>query len=169
MSDAGVILRAMEPEDLDFLYEMENDRDTWRVGCTSVPYSRYVLHNYIASASNDIYVDGQVRLIMEDAAGRMVGIADVFDFNAQNRRAEVGIVVKPEYRRRGYAEAALCMMADYSLRTLRLHQLYAIVAADNEASLRLFGKCGYVSCGVMRQWLFDGIEYRDAVMMQKIF
>ena len=52
--DAIVRLRAMEPEDLDFLYAMENDKEVWDVGCTNVPYSRYVLHDYIANASNDI-------------------------------------------------------------------------------------------------------------------
>ena len=53
-----VRLRAMEPEDLDFLYNIENDRELWNVGNTNVPYSRYVLHDYIANATNDIYSDG---------------------------------------------------------------------------------------------------------------
>ena len=57
-----VRLRAMEPEDLDFLYNIENDRELWNVGNTNVPYSRYVLHDYIANSTNDIYSDGQVRL-----------------------------------------------------------------------------------------------------------
>ena len=35
--DAIVRLRAMEPEDLDFLYAMENDKEVWDVGCTNVP------------------------------------------------------------------------------------------------------------------------------------
>lgn len=41
-------LRALEPEDLDMLYEIENDRSLWNVGATNVPYSRYTLHDYIA-------------------------------------------------------------------------------------------------------------------------
>ena len=87
MNRGAIRLRAMEPEDLDFLYGMENDSDMWSVGNTSVPYSRYVLHDYIANATNDIYHDGQVRLIMENSEGEAVGIVDVFDFNAQHRRA----------------------------------------------------------------------------------
>ena len=61
-----VNLRAMEPEDLDLLYTIENNRELWNVGTTNVPYSRYALHNYIASSSSDIYVDRQVRLMIED-------------------------------------------------------------------------------------------------------
>ena len=58
-----IYLRALEPEDLDLLYQIENEDEVWNVGSSNVPYSRYTLLNYIANASNDIYVDGQVRLI----------------------------------------------------------------------------------------------------------
>ena len=33
-------LRALEPEDLDVLYAIENDTTIWNVGNTNVPYSR---------------------------------------------------------------------------------------------------------------------------------
>ena len=48
-------LRAIEPEDLDLLYQIENDRSLWNVGATNVPYSRYTLHDYIATSNDDIY------------------------------------------------------------------------------------------------------------------
>lgn len=164
-----VRLRAMEPEDLDFLYGIENSRDTWLVGNTSVPYSRYVLHDYIANATDDIYADGQVRLIMENAERRIVGMVDVFDFNPANRRAEVSIVVHGDYRRRGYAIDALKQIVDYALRILHLHQLYAIIAEDNLPSLGLFEKGGFKRCCKLYDWLYDGTEYRNAVLMNKIF
>ena len=61
-----VRLRAMEPEDLDMLYHIENDRSLWNISATNVPYSRYALHNYIADAKNDIYIDGQLRMMIEN-------------------------------------------------------------------------------------------------------
>ena len=42
-----VHLRAIEPEDLDLLYRIENDVKLWNVGITNVPYSRYALHDYV--------------------------------------------------------------------------------------------------------------------------
>ena len=36
-----ITLRAMEPEDLEFIYRMENDTTLWSAGSTNVPYSRY--------------------------------------------------------------------------------------------------------------------------------
>ena len=42
-----VRLRAMEPEDLEVMYAMENDSQTWDVTNFTVPYSRFVLKQYI--------------------------------------------------------------------------------------------------------------------------
>ena len=84
-----VHLRAIEPEDLDLLYRIENDVKLWNVGTTNVPYSRYTLHDYVANASDDIYTDRQVRLMVEDASGAVVGIADIVNFDPGNCRAEV--------------------------------------------------------------------------------
>lgn len=167
MTCHDVTLRAMEPDDLDFLYGVENDNSLWHVGNTTVPYSRYLLHDYIANSTADIYRDGQVRLIMENGAKETVGIADVFNFDASNRRAEVSIVVHGLHRRKGYATQALLKLVDYSLRILHLHQLYALVAVDNESSLRLFCKCGFQQSGILKEWLFDGEKYVDVVIMQK--
>ena len=60
MEDKKIHLRALEPEDLDFLYEMENDESLWEMGGTNVPYSRQVLLDYITTATADIYTDKQV-------------------------------------------------------------------------------------------------------------
>ena len=66
----SVRLRAMEPEDLDLLYRIENDQELWCLGSTNVPYSRYTLHDYVANSTGDIYSDKQVRLIIENEESR---------------------------------------------------------------------------------------------------
>ena len=169
MTNKIVNLRAMEPEDLDLLYHIENDPGLWGVGATNVPYSRYVLHDYIANAAGDIYTDREVRLIIENRVGETVGIIDVTNFDAKNQRAEVGIVVSCDNRRQGYALSALHQIADYALRVLHLHQLYAIVCQDNQAALELFRKAGYNEGLQLRDWLFDGKNYQSAVLMQIFF
>ena len=162
-----VTLRAIEPEDLDLLYQIENNQQLWHVGATNVPYSRYTLHDYIATSSDDIYADRQVRLIIESDDHQTVGICDIVRFEPQHLRAEAGIVIMEPYRRRGYAEAALNQLAHYALSILHLHQLYAVVAADNEPALKLFRKSGFSYETQLRDWLFDGHNYADAVVMQR--
>lgn len=164
-----VHLRAIEPEDLDLLYRIENDVKLWNVGITNVPYSRYALHDYVANASGDIYVDHQVRLIIENEQQEMVGIADIVDFDAGNRRAEIGLVIEQPFRGQGYGYSAMQELARYALDVLHLHQLYAIIDVCNETCLQLFRQLGYRESAHLKDWLFDGREYRDAVVMQTFF
>jgi diamine N-acetyltransferase len=161
-----ISLRALEPEDLDLLYRIENDQTLWGVGVSNVPYSRYVLRDYIANATGDIYTDRQVRLIVENREGQTVGLVDLVSFDPAHRRAEVGIVILREHRRHGYAGATLREVTDYALRILHLHQLYVYVASDNEASLQLFQKAGFMLTATLRHWLFDGQSYQDACLLQ---
>ena len=166
MTELTTKLRPLEPEDLDELYAIENDRDIWNVGATNVPYSRYALHEYIARQQADIYADRQVRLVVENAEKTVVGLVDLIDFDPQHRRAELGIVVKKAFRGLGYGQAAIAQMLDYARKTLHLHQIYAIVDADNHESLQLFRQVGFEEKNRLEDWLFDGENYRDAVLMQ---
>mgnify|MGYP002625198215 CR=1 FL=1 len=88
-----VRLRAMEPEDLEMLYSIENDPEVWGVSCTSVPYSRYVLHDYLAQSSGDIYADRQVRLVIEVAQGneRVDGRRAELADNTDSRYETIGL------------------------------------------------------------------------------
>ena len=164
-----ITLRAIEPEDLDLLYRIENDKEMWNVSTSNVPYSRYLLHDYVASCKNDIYTDRQVRMMVENSEGEVVGVADLVNFDPANCRAEVGLIVLNRYRQQGYGAAILESLADYARRILHLHQLYAYVDGLNVASLRLFEKAGYQVCAKIPDWLFDGAKYRDSVLLQYVF
>ena len=163
----AVRLRAIEPEDLDYLYKIENDRQLWGVGETNMPYSRYALHEYVASCPTDIYADRQLRLMGDTEEGETIGIADLMNFDPRHLRAEIGIVVDRPHRGKGYAQAALAQLMAYASSVIHLHQVYSIVGVDNEDSLRLFHRIGFECHGELRDWLFDGCDYHDAVLFQK--
>lgn len=161
-------LRAMEPEDLNLLYAVENDASSWDVTPATMPYSRDILCQYILSTTGDIYTDKQVRLIIETETGDAVGIADLTSFDPKNMKAEVGILVLPEYRNQGFATQALSLLEDYSCNTVHLHQLYAIIPSANTASKRIFEKCGFLCTAELKDWLYDGKKYKNALLLQKI-
>lgn len=115
-----------------------NDESLWQHGNVTSPYSRFQLERYIAENSNDIYTDGQLRLIIELYGGEAAGAIDVFSFDPRHRRAELGIVVLEEFRRRGIGRVALSLMERYCFRFLGIHQLYAYIQKENTACLNLF-------------------------------
>ena len=164
----AVTLRAVEPEDLDLLYRIENDAELWGLGVTSVPYSRYMLHEYVANSSGDIYADKQVRLVIEDGERNTVGLVDLTNFDPKHLRAEAGLVIEKPMRRRGYGCAAVDMLHRYARSILHLHQVYAVIAAGNAAALALFQGLGYEASARLRQWMCDGDGYQDAIVMQRL-
>ncbi|MGP1469542.1 MAG: GNAT family N-acetyltransferase [Hoylesella shahii] len=167
MNHPHVILRAMEPEDLDTLYKIENNQELWAVSTTNVPYSRFALHEYVETNTNDIYTDKQVRLMIDNDAGETVGIIDLMNFSPQHSRAEVGIVIMKPHRQKGYATAAMEKLVAYARQTLHLHQLFLVTECDNESCLLLFEKLGFEKTALLKQWLQqkEGV-YKDACLMQ---
>lgn len=164
-------LRALEPQDVDVLYSWENDTDLWRVSGTMAPFSRHSLMRFIEEQQYDIYASRQQRLIIEtdiDNQPIVVGAIDLFDFDPQNLRAGVGVVVSAEHRERGYAKDALCTLATYAKDVLRMHQLWCGIGADNKASIRLFQGAGFVECGRRREWILTADGAIDEILMQKI-
>ena len=161
-------LRALEPEDLDAMYGWENDTDSWRVSGTVAPFSRHVLLRLIDEQQFDIYATRQMRLVIESLDGTAVGAVDMFEFDPQNLRAGVGIIVAPPYRKQGFALDALQTLERYVRDVLHMHQLWCSVGADNEASLALFRKAGYTECGRRKEWILTPNGAIDEVLMQKL-
>jgi diamine N-acetyltransferase len=58
----NIYLRALEPNDLEFVYAMENDQSIWEVSNTQTPYSRFLVKQYLENAHQDIYEVKQLRL-----------------------------------------------------------------------------------------------------------
>ncbi len=164
-----ISLRALEPADLDFLYELENNVAIWEISGTTTPYSRHVLKQYLDNAHRDIYEVKQLRLCICDKNDRGIGLIDLFDFDPKNHRAGVGIVVlEDKNRNRGVGAEAIRLVTDYAFSTLALRQLYANVVIGNDASIHLFKKLGFQEVGIKKDWIFSDDVYKDEILLQKL-
>ncbi len=164
-------LRAPEPEDIDLLYNWENDPDIWRVSNTLTPFSRYVLKEYLAHAHEDIFTQKQLRLIIEsrEPEGTALGAVDLFDFDPYHKRAGVGILIhNTDQRNRGIASGALRLMQEYAFDHLNLHQLYCNITEDNQGSIRLFEKAGFRKIAEKKDWIWTSNGWLTEYTYQKI-
>ena len=169
----AVSLRALEPSDLPFLYQWENDAAVWADSDTHNPLSQHALRDYIVSSSSDIYKDGQLRLVIEcrDIITNEVitaGCADLFDFDPRTGRAAIGLYIMPQLRGSGVAHQALKQLENYAFSFLGLHMIYAVIGTDNAPCVTLFEESGYCAVGPLRQWIRrQGQNYADAFVFQK--
>lgn len=164
-------LRPVEPGDIDFIYDTENDPSVWRVSNTLVPYSRFQIEQYVLSPEHDIYAEKQLRLIIETLDpdnAKMVGAIDLFDFSPHDHRAGLGILIIPDERRKGYAGETIGIMIKYCFEVLNLHQIHCSISTDNPASLNLFLSHGFRETGTRKDWrLLDG-KWTDETVLQLI-
>lgn len=167
----NIALRALEPSDAGLLYEWENDVSIWPVSYTQIPFSRFILEEFINTAYQDIYTSKQLRLmIVEPDSGKALGTLDLFEFDPQHCRAGLGIYVLADYRKSGVATEAVDLAKTYCRDTLFLNQLYVHVDAGNEASMALFEKAGFSKSGLKRSWTRTGAnKFNDTWFLQHIF
>jgi diamine N-acetyltransferase len=164
-----VKLRALEPEDLEFLFQIENDESFWEISHTQTPFSKYVLKQYLENAHLDIFESKQLRLIItEKSSEKKIGMVDLFDFNPQHKRAGIGILIHPDFQQKGFASEALSLLIQYSFLHLQLHQLYANIMTDNEKSLLLFKKHSFKKVGTKKEWIFSNGKMKDEILFQLI-
>ena len=161
-----ITLRCAEPEDAEKIFRWENDRDIWRVSGTHVPYSRFQIEQFLLG-NNDIAAQKQLRLMIDMTdGGQTIGCIDIYDYDAFNSRAGLGILIDKEYRQQGYAKAALALCLDYIFHDLLLHQVYCSIDETNTESQQLFMGLGFELVGRRKEWLktsegyFDELEYQ---------
>ncbi len=165
-----VFLRALEHEDLDFIYEIENDETIWNVSNTNTPYSKFLIRQYLENTHQDIYEAKQLRLaICKNNSLETIGLIDLFDFDPKNNRAGIGIIIKENQdRKSGFGTESLALLINYSFSKLNLHQLFANINPQNSASVTLFTKFGFQNIGTKKHWNLVKGSYQDEDLYQLI-
>jgi diamine N-acetyltransferase len=162
-------LRAVEKEDLPFLYKWENEESIRQFGSSRMPLSKYVLAQFINNANKDIFETKQLRFVIEhNESCEPIGMVDLFDFEPLDSRAGVGIVITEKYRNKGFATEALDSICEYAFGAFNLHQLYCHIAASNHASIKLFEKSGFSVTATLKDWQKGKEGFEDVVVLQKI-
>lgn len=166
----NIYLRALEPNDLEFVYVVENDESIWNVSNTQTPYSRFLIRQYLENAHQDIYEAKQLRLaICKDQDFPAIGLIDLFDFDPKNNRAGIGILIlNQDNRNSGVGSEALELLLNYAFIHLNLHQLYANIDTENVISISLFTKFGFQKIGIKKQWNLVNGTYKDEALFQLI-
>lgn len=156
-------LRKIEPTDIPYLYQWENDARMWTDSDTHNPLSQADLREYVVSSTGDIYRDGQLRLMI-DEDGSTMGCIDLFDFDPRNRKAAIGMYIAPHARGRGIGTKAVKLIEEYAFGFLKLRMLYAIIATKNTACSTIYKKEGYEPSSILKAWTIED----NAILWQKI-
>ncbi|MBQ9311846.1 MAG: GNAT family N-acetyltransferase [Bacteroidales bacterium] len=172
MQEEKIIMRALEPEDAEKIYEWENDSEQWNNGVNTRFFSLVGIKEYIFNQQNDdIFSSCQTRNIIElqnDTKKEIIGCVDLYDIDAKNSKAGIGIYIQKEKRGQGYAKKSISLLEQYASNTLCLYQLYAFVSENNVVSQSLFASLGYNKTVELKDWVRIGKKFENVIVYQKI-
>lgn len=168
LQNETILLRAVEPEDLEVLYKWENDTSIWDVGNTRQPYSMYMLKQYIDQVDKNIYEAGQLRLmIVNKITKNAIGTVDLFDLDMHHSRIALGLYIESANQGKGYATQTLHLIENYVFNFLQINQLYCQISISNTASKLMFEKEKYETNGILKNWIKTPNGYEDIIVFQR--
>ena len=165
---SNLLLRAVEPTDVDYLFRSENDAEIWNYGSTITPFSKSTMKAY-AESIHDIDEQKQFRFIIElKNENSVIGMVDLYEYDSFNARAGIGIIITDvNQRRQGYAKESIELILNYCKNVLFLNQLFCTISSDNVFSVDLFGSIGFDKVGTQVKWTKIGKDtWSDQVLMQ---
>jgi RimJ/RimL family protein N-acetyltransferase len=161
-----VRLRAVEPTDWEVHYQWDFDTDSARLSSDIwFPQSRETTRAWAEEQSKRRPDDDIFRFQIERLdGGELVGTLNIHTTNLRCGTFMYGIAIMPEYRRKGYASEAIWLAVRYMFQERRYQKVTAEVYSFNEASARLHERMGFTLEGRLRQMIYTGGEYHDALI-----
>ncbi len=161
-----VSLRARTDADLDVLYAIAAELDTWEERGPAGPYAmtRAQWDARQARTADDPSPEDTAAFVI-DVDGAAMGGATMFAFDHLARNAEVGITLLPAARGRGIGTAAMIQLVAFGFERRNLHRIHLEAIASNTAAIRSYEKAGFVIEGRQREHAWVRGRYEDIVRM----
>ena len=92
-----------------------------------------------------------------------------FDLSKRHHFAEIAYVLGKKYQRQGYMKETIDALVDYLFNEIGCNRISAEVMIDNEASINLLKKCGFIVEGIERKkYITKQNEVTDVVLLSII-
>lgn len=148
-----LLLRPFRASDAADCFAFLSDRETCHL---DGGYEPYAAKDERFWKLMDIFASGEGRYMVERKEdGRVIGTVHLFP---DDRRAveamEVGYVIAPDCRRRGYAREAVEAVMDHLFRETDAQLIIAGVAVCNGPSIAMLEKLGFTREGMVRKAFF---------------
>jgi len=106
--------------------------------------------------------------VIELATGDLAGEAVMSGIDLHNRRAEIGLVLRPACRGRHLGTDVVRVLCHYGFSVRGLHRIQITTLADNQAMIAAAVRAGFVLEGTMRETAWLDAGFADGVMFGQL-
>ncbi len=153
IKNKNLTLRSIATEDIDFLFQVENDSKYFHLSDSYGPYTKQELLGYIEQAKLSLAVSKQYRLVICTPKDMPIGFLDLYGYNKTDQSVGLGIIIyDKQFRRQGYAKNAIDLLQQWVFNTGMIQTLFADVLATNQNSLLLFQSLGFKQYKTIPKW-----------------
>jgi RimJ/RimL family protein N-acetyltransferase len=168
MLRAGKVgLRAREEADVavlhaelyeDIAIRMQADSRPWRPVPAGSPASLYAVSKQPRDDLDEFSV-------VELAGGELAGEALLWDVDLHNRRAHLGVSLRPAFRGRGLGADVVMALCEYGFVVRGLQRLQVDTLAGNAAMIKAAARAGFEHEGTLRQAAWVNGAFADEVIL----
>lgn len=162
-SGSRVRLRAIEPEDAHYHYQLNKQRWVDRNQDQVFPPSSMARTvKWAAGKSELVFADDIFFFEIESLeSGELAGSIAMHHMDPRVGVLSYGIAVHEDHRRRGYASEAICLVLRYYFLERRYQKANVGVFSFNDDSIRLHERLGFTLEGRQRRTTFTAGQFYD--------
>jgi len=163
LQGARVRLRALEPADVDTIWQWHHDHEFHLLDGWLYPASRKQVVDFIEAASDPSFQNLWLGIETEDAA--LIGYATLKRARPEHRSAEFGIAIERGHWNAGYGTDATRTILRFAFIEMGLHRVELGVLDTNARAQRVYEKCGFQVEGRARESRFRDGRWHDTIRM----
>jgi 8-oxo-dGTP diphosphatase len=143
-----LLLRPLQSADAPAFHRLINDWDICRkLPDAPFPYPVQLAAEWIAAAAADREAGkAQQFALVEEASGVLIGCAGL-RLARDGKSADLGYWIGRKYWRQGFGLEVAARLTSWGLAEMQINKVTATVAEDNEASLAVLARAGFMETG----------------------
>ena len=163
LAHGNLRLRPWSLDDVEETVRCCNDEQVRRfLPPIPIPYTPLDAEEFISAADEMLERDSMSMVACDADSGVLRGAVGMRVL--EPGLAQFGYWVDPDVRGRGVATAALRLLSRWAMDELPLARLQLFTDVENESSMRVAERAGFIREGLLRNWYDLRGERRDAVM-----
>ena len=166
-----IILRKIVPRDVDALFEIYSNPNLFVLSPNMIKKNKATVENMIGHFERDFSKGKEIFLgICESGSPDcVVGVAEIFDYNRDVNMVTIGYRLNEKFGGKGIATKAVQALIEYLFTEIGINRIQAFVMPQNEKSLNVLRRSGFVEEGTIRQgYVWKGMGTVDLTLFSML-